>query len=160
MPKVSVYLPDALADDARRHGISLSPVCQQAVQSEVLRRSAQAQVTLDDSDLEAVVERLRSTRREADLKAYNQGLRIGETWAKNTATYAELRALAEHAEEGWVRLNIGDICPSLAVDIWWEADPTRETSAEAFEVIRSSHAGGRGVVDGALAVFRQVEPFL
>lgn len=39
MPKVSVYLPDALYNEVRRRGIAVSPVAQRALEDE-LRRHA------------------------------------------------------------------------------------------------------------------------
>lgn len=39
MPKVSVYLPDDLYEEARRRGLSLSTLTQRAVEEEVRRRS-------------------------------------------------------------------------------------------------------------------------
>lgn len=42
MPKVSIYLPDALYDEVRRHDISVSAVTQRALEAE-LRRQANAE---------------------------------------------------------------------------------------------------------------------
>lgn len=37
MPKINVYLPDALAREVRRRGLSVSPICQRALRAEVMR---------------------------------------------------------------------------------------------------------------------------
>jgi post-segregation antitoxin (ccd killing protein) len=39
MPKVSVYLPDALYDEVRKHDIAISTVTQQALEAEVQRQA-------------------------------------------------------------------------------------------------------------------------
>jgi post-segregation antitoxin (ccd killing protein) len=39
MPKVSVYIPDALYDEVRRHEIAISAVAQQALELEVRRQA-------------------------------------------------------------------------------------------------------------------------
>src|SRR5258706_2027568 len=42
MPKVNVYLPDALAESVRRLQIPLSTVCQDALEQEVVKRESVA----------------------------------------------------------------------------------------------------------------------
>src|SRR3954465_9254901 len=37
MPKITVYLPDDLATDVKAAGISVSPICQRALEEEVKR---------------------------------------------------------------------------------------------------------------------------
>lgn len=39
MPKVSVYLPDALYDEVRKHDIAISAVTQEALEAEVHRHA-------------------------------------------------------------------------------------------------------------------------
>ncbi len=63
MPKVSVYIPDALYDAVRKHDIAVSAVAQRALEDEVRRhvnaawiertrsRKPRTQVTIDTSTL-------------------------------------------------------------------------------------------------------------
>ncbi|HSH58539.1 MAG TPA: type II toxin-antitoxin system CcdA family antitoxin [Acidimicrobiales bacterium] len=44
MAKVTIYLPDELAERVRASGISMSPVCQRALQEEVERMQATAEM--------------------------------------------------------------------------------------------------------------------
>jgi ATP-dependent Clp protease ATP-binding subunit ClpC len=50
MPKINVYLPDDLADAVRDSGVSVSAVCQRALEDAVHRLTAIRQIVLSDLD--------------------------------------------------------------------------------------------------------------
>ncbi|GGQ53668.1 Clp protease N-terminal domain-containing protein [Couchioplanes azureus] len=58
MPKINVYLPDALADAVREAGVPVSAVCQRALEQAVRRVTAIRQTVLSDLDPEQLASRL------------------------------------------------------------------------------------------------------
>ena len=91
MPKVTIYLPDELADQARSAGLSLSPLCQQAIRKELDKVKAQEAVS---GDLEAVAARLRGTIDEEDAEQEREGREDGIQWAREYASARELQEIA------------------------------------------------------------------
>jgi hypothetical protein len=112
MAKVTVYVPDDLAaeakaEDARIAGIRPSAVYQAALRFELNRLKAQAKVYpeanrlverwADDQDV--FVSRLRGTRSKDALLRMGNGHKDGTRWAREAATLSELRemvGLPEH----------------------------------------------------------------
>jgi hypothetical protein len=89
--KVTIYVPDELAAEAKAAELSLSPICQRAIREELDRMKAKQAAT---SDLEAVVARLRGTVNEEEQEMRQQGREDGIEWARKYATARELRDLA------------------------------------------------------------------
>ena len=77
MPKITVYLPDDLATDVKAAGISVSPICQRALEEEV-KRMALLRAWSGDERLAAARERLLATTAHDDL---DQGRQQGREWA-------------------------------------------------------------------------------
>jgi post-segregation antitoxin (ccd killing protein) len=90
--KLTIYVPDPLAAEAKRAALSLSPICQQAIREELNRVRARRAAT---NDLEAVAARLRATVGEQQLSERDEGHNDGGAWAREWATAGELRSLAE-----------------------------------------------------------------
>ena len=94
MPKVTVYLPDDLATDVKAAGISVSPVCQRALEEEVKKMSA-LRAWHGDDRLEAARERLLATTADEDL---DHGRLQGREWALRVAEQKELRRITAWVE--------------------------------------------------------------
>src|SRR5262245_26746341 len=85
--KTSIYLPEDLAEEVKRYGISVSAVTQEALRKEVAKMQAKEAIT---SDLEKVAARLRATQEEEDQGELAEGRDDGRTWARLYATKREL----------------------------------------------------------------------
>jgi post-segregation antitoxin (ccd killing protein) len=94
MPKITVYLPDDLATDVKAAGISVSPVCQRALEEEVKKMKA-LRAWRDDERLAAARERLLATTAHEDL---DLGRQQGREWALQMADQKELRRIASLVE--------------------------------------------------------------
>ncbi|MEV6980949.1 type II toxin-antitoxin system CcdA family antitoxin [Sphaerisporangium sp. NPDC051017] len=93
--KTSVYLPDALAEQVKAHGISISEVTQEALRQAVQKAELKEKFM---SDIHAVAERLRATI-DADLTAARaKGHEHGVKWAKEYATFGELLKISLRVE--------------------------------------------------------------
>ncbi len=152
----NIYLPDSLSEAARKAGVSLSAVCQRALEQEVRKVQATKQA---GSDLEQVAARLRKTRADKEERSYREGNELGIRWAKKEATEAELMWAASTANDHWVSLGInrdnsllGFLEAELGLDfhqggawqtVGWRRDP--------FMV---------GLLEGAAEVYRQVTALL
>ena len=98
MPKVNVYLPDDLADEARAAKLSLSPICQKAIRKELKKVQAKQAAT---KELEAVAARLNDTiDDEENDEQWDDGRDDGVAWAQMYATAAELRSIVTDFEPG------------------------------------------------------------
>ena len=153
MPKVNVYVPDELLSRVRAEDISVSPVCQLALEAEVdarrLSRSA-------GKNLRAVAERLHQTEdaRQADL--YWDGYEFGVAWAQEVATLEELRLVERVASRGMtisfsrIPSYVGHLA-KVVPDVDWSMD-------ESLDGDVSEH--DRGVLVGAAEVYRNVRPLI
>jgi post-segregation antitoxin (ccd killing protein) len=103
MPKLTIYLPDQLAADVKAAGISVSPVCQQALQQEV-RVMATRQIT--DAEISAAAKRLISEEGDEAREARSQGTSDGRRWALHWASPAELRRLEAQVGNGPLEYRI------------------------------------------------------
>jgi hypothetical protein len=99
MPKINVYVSDDLAERVRAAGISVSPVCQRALEEEVRKMEAGAETYEIAS---RVVERWRTNRRaRPELHGpERRGYKVGLNWARNWATPDQLRALGTRGVDG------------------------------------------------------------
>ena len=97
MPKATVYLSDELSAAARSYGISLSPICQLAIEAELRRRRAAKEAR---TDLIAVATRLIRTKSEGQAQDFAAGFELGARWARDHATIAELDELEAMVRSG------------------------------------------------------------
>ena len=153
MPKVNVYVPDELLSRVRAEDISVSPVCQAALEAEVdarrLSRSA-------GKNLRAVAERLRHTEdaRQADL--YRDGYGFGVVWAQEVATLEELRLVDRVAGRGMsvsfsrIPSYVGRLVMAVP-DVDWSMDEFLDGELSEFD---------RGVLVGAADVYGKVRPLI
>ena len=140
MPKVNVYLPDALADAVKKAGVSVSPVCQRALEKETLMMRATSGT--DQEQLKAAAARMRGDEQELSDDGYRQGWR----WVIQEALPDELRQLSNRSEAEQASY-IRDHGHALG----WNEDESRPMTNDDYV---------RGFVDGALAAWEKVEPFL
>jgi hypothetical protein len=154
MPKATVYLADDLFEAVRRFDISLSPVCQRAVEEEVRRRQAAADAR---SDLARVAERLLHTRAGGEKHDFAEGFALGARWARDHATLAELENVVEMVRAGasTVRLDEDHSLPTFLTGHYWESDP----APSAF-IRLGERAFDRGVLAGATEVYEAVKPYI
>ncbi|SRR6266516_3440027 len=154
--RVNVYLPDDLAEAVHKAGISVSAICQKALEQEVRKVQAQKEAS---SDLEQVAARLKKTRADKAQRDYQEGYELGLRWAKEQAAEEELAWAAELAREHWISLGIngensllGFLEAELDLDfhqggawrtVGWKRDP--------FMI---------GLLEGAAEVYRKVTPLL
>jgi hypothetical protein len=154
MPKATVYFADELFEAVRRFEISLSPVCQRAVEIEVRRRQAAVDAR---ADLVSVAERLLRTRADPDRRDFAEGFDLGARWARDHATLAELENLVEMVRAGaaTVLLDEEHSLPVFLTGHFWEADPAPASFTRLGE-----RAFDRGILAGAAEVYDAVQPYI
>src|SRR2546429_3886730 len=91
MPKVTIYLPDGLAERVKALNLSVSPICEAALVGEVDKVTA---VNNASGDMESVAARVRETIGRDEVASRHQGFRDGTAWARDLATMSELRRVA------------------------------------------------------------------
>ena len=156
MPKVTIYVPDELLAAVREAELSMSPICQRALQREVQRVQAMRTATVD---IERVAERLRKTIAEEAVNDYQQAFEIGADWARFTATLSELRSVVEEAFRQNGPDGPGKFLSRLAgVHDHLASIETEEGGKYSLRL--SSREFARGFVDGAKTVYREVEPLI
>jgi ATP-dependent Clp protease ATP-binding subunit ClpC len=102
MPKINVYLPDELADAVRAAGLSVSPICQRALEHAVRQANAiQAAVTQDLDGGEPAMARFTDRARSAVRLGIEQAREAGES---NVSTARLLAGLL--AEGGNLALQV------------------------------------------------------
>src|SRR6478735_12181027 len=115
VPKITVYLPDDLATDVKAAGISVSPICQRALEEEV-KRAALLRAWSGDERLAAARERLLATTAHEDL---DHGRQQGREWALQMADQKELRRIASLVEgSDWYPGASWDVKPFRNTDEW------------------------------------------
>ena len=97
MPKVDIYLPDDLAEEARAAKLSLSPLCQRAIREKLHEMKVRKPAT---SDIKTVAKRLNDTISEDEAKRYQKGLADGSEWAGEFATADQLRWIVQDSQAG------------------------------------------------------------
>lgn len=154
MPKATVYFPGELFETARRFEISLSPVCQKAVEEEVRRRRAASEAR---ADLAAVAARLMRTRVEDQERDFGAGFTLGARWARDHASLAELENVVEMVRAGAasVVLDQDHSLPVFLAGHFWDTDPPPDAFTRLGE-----RAFDRGILAGAVEVFDAVQPYL
>jgi post-segregation antitoxin (ccd killing protein) len=151
MPKVNIYLPDELADEARTSKLSLSSICQRAIRDELDMVKAKDAST---GDLEAVAARLRATIDEEDTQKRAEGHEDGVTWAREWATARELEEIAsswdtktfdgDHTLVGFMSAKDGQNYVEIRIE---NDDPVTNSYWNGFS-------------DGAAEVYQAVQPLL
>jgi post-segregation antitoxin (ccd killing protein) len=148
MAKTSIYLPDDLAEQVRAHGIPVSEVAQAAL------RQALKDIQLKEdamTDLQAVAERLRDTRRQAAEKSQAEDQRVhdmGAKWARIRATAADLEYVATFDGEADA-FHVPDSLFYLIMDDAWK-DVPRRPGADRWAHFQA----------GAREVWEAVQPLL
>jgi hypothetical protein len=140
VPKVNVYLPEDLATAVRAAGISVSPICQRALQDELHRREMERVLP---TDLQHVLERLRRTlppQPRADgaldaaaLEEDQAGRQAGAVWVSayaNAHEIPELLGVTDPAGDYW-----GELDPP-------EEDPTLGPFASTLRRFFATYQGG------------------
>ncbi|CAL9499308.1 type II toxin-antitoxin system CcdA family antitoxin [Streptomyces sp. enrichment culture] len=155
MPKINVYVPDALAERIKAVGISVSPVCQRALEEEVRRMEAQQKAS---AELLEVAARLRATRHDSVLDGEKgaRGYETGLDWARNTATYEELSEMAGLGTHGWTVLPI--LGQHSMVPLLREEGYPQDAHG-GFE-LSVQDPWVRGMVTACGDVWREVEPVI
>lgn len=153
MPKLNVYVSDALATRIREAGISVSGVCQRALEEEVrrveTRRVAQPAVL-------QMAERFRAARtdvRPDDLVRESEGYRAGATWAANVASSHELAELAGVGDEVPVSREQGSLYEALAA-------AGLSTDSETNRVLSTNDPWSRGFLRACRELWQQVQPLM
>ena len=149
MPKVNIYLPDELAEKARAAKLSLSPICQRAIQRELNKMKLEQDAT---GEIAAVAARLNATVDDQEAEEYRRGRGDGIAWARDYATADELRDVVENFEPG--RGDAFDRDHSLA-QFTSDKEQTR-----AARVRHEDSPHWRGFVAGAEEVLDAVGPLL
>lgn len=90
--RLNISVPDDLAEQVRDRDLPTSAICQTALRSAVEQAKKKEQF---DSDLDAVVERLRATQSEASTRHFQEAHDLGVLWAKQYATADQLRVVAD-----------------------------------------------------------------
>lgn len=153
MPKINVYVPDALLERVRAEGIAVSSVCQDALSAQV---QAQLLARAATRDIRAVARRLRQTHLDAQIDAEREGFEFGVEWARESATLDELERVERAVRRGGsvsyrrvptLMLRIHKAAPDADVD------PDDELDAD-------DSAFARGVLAGAAEVYRAAAPLL
>lgn len=153
MAKVTIYVPDQLLSAVREAEVSMSPICQRALQREVQRVQAMRTAT---TDIERVAERLRKTVAEDAANDYRQAFEMGADWARSAATYSELRSVVEEAFRQDGLAGPG----RFLAKIQGVNDYLDGIEGGHSLLSLSSEEFARGFVDGAKAVYREVQPLL
>lgn len=104
MPKVTIYLPDQLAAEVKAAGISVSPVCQRALEQEVRIMEA---TKINESEIREAAMRLRSEEADETRQAREDGTADGRRWMLHWAKPSELRRM----ESVMVRTDLYDRIP-------------------------------------------------
>nr|WTB31191.1 type II toxin-antitoxin system CcdA family antitoxin [Streptomyces sp. NBC_00830] len=89
---MNISVPDQLAEQVRARDLPISAICQEALRKAV-ELNEKKEKTMPD--LQAVAERLRQTRDEEEVKQHTEGIELGRVWAKDWATYDELKSVVE-----------------------------------------------------------------
>lgn len=156
MAKVTIYLPDELEAEVRSAGISMSPVCQNALKEAVMEAMLSAQAS---TEVEAVAERLRASREVEKRDERTEGRQLGVRWAKEAATLSELLWAAEVATafwySVWVDVDDGTLVDFLSEEKGWEFRANDEGRV-SFE--RSPFMVA--FLEGATDVYQEVRPLL
>ena len=156
MPKVTIYVPDELLSAVREAEVSMSPICQRALQREVQRVQAMRTAT---TDIERVAERLRKTIAAEAANDYQQAFEMGAEWARSAATFSELRSVVEEAFRQAGLDGPGRFLAKVQ-GVYDHLDSIEAEEGGRYSLSLGSEEFARGFVDGAKAVYHEVQPLL
>jgi hypothetical protein len=148
-PKVTIYLPDELAESVRDADLNVSQLAQGALRASLRRRKP-----VDEGELSGVVERLRETEDEGVRESREKWRRWGVDWAKQRATIGELQDLDALAQERWTSWRV----PADHSVRGWMYD--MDGWDPGFRTALTRDAELDGFIDGALDVWEQTRPLL
>lgn len=165
MPKINVYVTDTLDQAIKATGIKVSPVCQEALEAEVLRNRARqvvmAAAPLDDANLEKVVCRLRESKQATEVNDYRSGFELGIKWAREKASHRELSRLAPRvARSEWGAVDVSDENYTLPAFLLVSLGKDDDLDPTDFEDLVDDKPFDKGVADGLLSVWRAVESLI
>ena len=159
MPKVNVYLPDRLAQEVKELGISLSPVCQEALQREV--RKMQAIKEVGEDAIKAAAIRLADEQVSADADDRAAGTRAGRAWVVSHATAREVNRLEDYVShdvwEGVEDVEVtADEFPTMLQAL---ARSQPDSQPESGYIVRARYESAYfwGFVDSALETWNEVQ---
>jgi len=137
VPNVTIYLPDALADEVKAARVAVSPICQEALRREVERMQLAARA---DDDVKAAARRLRAARSDEETAEIERGRTAGRAWALQRAMPSELEAMCELDSEWWVSFGPpdegpGDPWPTLYEELAMLA-PVSIDPSERYQIDR------------------------
>lgn len=89
--RMNISVPDELAERVRALDLPISSVCQKALSAEADAAEKRAKMA---GDLTTVAARLRQSIDDEASARFQEGCEQGAEWAREWATYAELRELA------------------------------------------------------------------
>jgi hypothetical protein len=151
VPKVNVYLPDDLRREVKEYGVSLSSVCQHALEREVMLRRA-----LAENNVDAVAERLWQTKLDEDEDRFASGYGTGASWAREVATYSELERVSRQGRHPDFVFEIDEAHSLVA----YLMRVTEEPDPSSFVMFDAADPHDRGLIAGAIRVWDQVSPLL
>lgn len=133
------------------------------------------QLSQEVKSMSDVIARLRASKQEVDSAEFNEGFEAGQEWAKETATFAELRNLCRLREQlgndrsrSWKEFfdsTTGSSAYGIDERLYCELHPEDEDrggSSEFWEGMVGdepscqSDEWVRGFAEGALAIFDQI----
>jgi post-segregation antitoxin (ccd killing protein) len=153
VPRVNIYLSDELDKAVREAGISISAVCQRALEKEVRATQAAAAVT---DDLHRVVARLAKTVSEEEQQQFADGRALGVSWARNTATFSELEQIA-NMDPRSVTWGIREGEHSLWESFVGYAAERGHSSMPAVIELEANKPFTHGLFEGATEVYEAVK---
>jgi post-segregation antitoxin (ccd killing protein) len=154
MAKITVYLPEPLAERLDGTNLNVSAVCQQALKVELDRAQALQALRTDDR-LAAARARLAETSGETEEEEYEKGKEDGREWAIEEATHKELRVLQRWAAGGsWP----GPRFPELSGDLFPTIEGWIDHYNERYDrEILDEYAFFHGFADGAVEASRAID---
>ena len=128
MPKVTIYLPDVLAAEVKTAGISVSPVCQRALEQEIRVMEA---TKINESEIREAAKRLLSEEADETRRARTNGTADGRRWVLHWAKPSELRRMASQID----RTALEDRIPLYESEGFsnYDVDAPFETIREMFQ---------------------------
>lgn len=147
MPKVTIYLPEALHAAVKAAEITVSPICQGALRKEVERMKM---IEKADAEIKGVAARLRDSMNEVQERRYDVGIYYGMDWASVGADWDDLSELV-NMESNWLNFQSESVGDYLSV----MEDP------DLYNVVfgeRNSFT--YGFIEGAKRIYKKVLPLM
>ncbi len=157
MPKINVYVSDALAERIRIAGVAISPVCQRALEEEVRRIEAQRSA---DEIVIQMVKRFRSTEGLTDpddVARDADGYAAGTHWALHVASSFELAELAGIGTHGSEQIPVNRAQAGLYEIL---AEAGFSSDSETNRVLSASDPWGRGFLRACQELWQRVQPLM